>query len=269
MNMIYLKIKNVFFKNIFTRIYPYLAFNSKNNNNQFIYQQKTFSQFGEDLILDLLFIVLKNKKIISDITYLDIGGYSPYLLSNTYLFYTQGYRGVVIEPNKILADNYKKSRPNDLVLNIGIHFNENSITDLPFYQFNSEAFGLSTFSKESADENLLKCRIATKYDIIMTRVKKINEIIKEYFDDMPPTFISLDTEGLDLNILNSFNFKKYRPVCWIIETAELTQDQFLGRKIDKITEFMLKKQYEIYADTYINTIFIDKTILQKAYINEF
>jgi hypothetical protein len=227
------------------------------------YQRETYSQFGEDLIIDQLFSILINKKLINTVSYLEIGGFDPYFFSNTFLFYSRGYSGVVIEPNRILAEKFMKTRTRDVVLNIGIDIDSSVMK--PFYQFNIEAFGLSTFCKDSAELSLKKCDSAHKYDVIMTPVMDINSVVSNYFNDKALTFISLDIEGNDFKILESFDFTHYRPHIWIIETAELSQSSFLGKKNLKIQDYMLQNDYLIYADTYINTIFVDRNILEKAY----
>lgn len=46
----------------------------------FRYTRKSFSQFGEDLIIESALNIIKEKNI----TYLDIGANHPFLISNTY-----------------------------------------------------------------------------------------------------------------------------------------------------------------------------------------
>lgn len=222
----------------------------------------SYSQFGEDLILDFAFMFLNNRGLIKETSYLDIGGNMPYKLSNTFFLYRKGISGVIIEPNRILAEEFKKSRPLDKVLTIGIHFTNDEITEIPFYQFNYEANGLSTFSKEIADNSLEICDVATHYDVIPTKVKTINQIIKKYFNNKAPTLISLDVEGIDYEILKTVNFQKYRPVIWCIETLSTSQPMKKGVKDKQIIDFMLSKDYIIYADTHVNTIFMDRTIYE-------
>ena len=45
----------------------------------------------------------------------------------------------------------------------------------------------------------------------------LNQVIEEEFDGKPPTYISIDTEGSEFEILNSFDFLKYHPVVFTIE----------------------------------------------------
>lgn len=223
----------------------------------------SYSQFGEDLALDFIITFLINHNIIKDVTYLDIGANEPKNLSNTYFLYKKGYSGVAVEPNRYLANEFKKCRPMDKVLEVGIHVTNKEIEFLPFYQFNNEANGLSTFSKKVADQAIKDCVLATHYDVINTKVIDINKIVKKYFNDVAPTLVSLDVEGIDYEILRSFDFDKCRPVIWCIETMTLSSLDKIGKKIKKTIDFMLSKNYVVFADTYVNTIFIDKEIFSK------
>ena len=103
----------------------------------------SFSQCGEDLIVAHLMAALK----ISEPTYLDIGAHHPSLLSNTYLLYLKGSRGVCIEPDPKLFAQLKAKRKRDVCLNVGIGFDGSRSGD--FYIMSSDS--LSTFSKEEAE----------------------------------------------------------------------------------------------------------------------
>lgn len=100
---------------------------------------------------------------------------------------------------------------------------------------------------------------------MLINTKNINSIMSEYFKDSTLFLISLDVEGLDKQILKSFNFKKFRPIFFCVETAELSSEHFLGVKENELNTLMLMNGYEVYADTYINTIFIRKDILKQMY----
>jgi hypothetical protein len=67
----------------------------------------------------------------------------------------------------------------------------------------------------------------------------------------------LDIEGLDYDILNDWDFEKYRPEIFCIETITYTENN-TENKIDKIIDLMKLKGYRVYADTYINTIFVSE-----------
>ena len=76
----------------------------------------TYSQTGEDIIINFIF----NARGISYPSYLDIGAFHPYELSNTYFFYKKGSKGINIEPNPNSIQLFEELRPFDINLNIGI-----------------------------------------------------------------------------------------------------------------------------------------------------
>src|SRR6187200_1235902 len=76
----------------------------------------SYSQCGEDLLVQYVFL-LRGIKYPS---YIDIGANDPFYLSNTALFYNKGCRGINIEANPKLIENFKLHRPEDHNLNIGI-----------------------------------------------------------------------------------------------------------------------------------------------------
>jgi len=211
------------------------------------YKKTSYSQCGEDLIVDFVLNSLR----IEHPTYLDIGAHHPVFLNNTYLFYKKNMHGVCIEPDPDSFVKIRNARPRDICLNIGIGVDKQALAD--FYILTSRS--LNTFSKETAEayvnegtqkiERVIRVPLFTVKDIIKTHLKT------------SPTFISLDTEGLDLQIIQSFDFDQYRPEIFCIETLSYSStNQEL--KNTEIIRLMEKAGYLNYADTYINTIFVDR-----------
>jgi FkbM family methyltransferase len=215
--------------------------------------QMSYSQCGEDLIIRYIFRSLG----ISKPTYIDIGTNDPIKINNTYLFYKNGSRGILIEPNQALCPLIKKKRSKDICLNIGVAI-KNSETTGDLYIMSSHT--LSTFSKEEAEKYVQFGSQKIK-EIAKVKLVPLNAIIKKYGNGTP-NLISLDTEGLDLQILQSLNWDKYRPEVVCVETLTYTENQ-TEQKIPEILEFMKNKNYGIYADTYINTIFVDKNATKR------
>lgn len=226
----------------------------------------TTSQFGEDIIVNYLIKLLKNNNIIKDLTYIDIGACDPVRNNNTIRFYEQNLKtnmtskSVLIEANPYQYEKCKEIRSGDIVLNAVIVDKKNDNTKIPFYVFANES-DLNTMSKVQA-ESILKEGVFAHYDTVMVETVTINDVIDRYFKNHPPVFIDLDIEGIELKILKSFNFKKCRPLIWCIETSELITEYQVGKKENDIIKFMKSNGYEVYADTYLNTIFIDKNILK-------
>lgn len=241
----------------------YIKHNFSININNFVDfpTANSYSQFGEDLILNYFIQIMLKNKIIDNVNYLEIGGFDPKVINNTYLFYNMGYSGVIVEANKDLADDIKKVRNRDIVLNYGMHFMNNNIKELPFYQFEKKYSGLSSFSKEDADKAKIENNISTDYKVVNTKLITFNEVIKKYMNDTAPIIISLDVEGIEFEILKSIDFSKYKPYFFIIEMTEYSDKILSTKKLD-VLEFMNKNNYVVVADTFVNSIFLRKDIFE-------
>ena len=215
---------------------------------KFLKIERSYAQSGEDKILRHLF----NSRNKDTITYLDVGTNHPVMSNNTYLFYRTGSSGVCIEPNPLFASMIRKQRPRDICLNVGLGEEEASETDF----FVMSAHTLSTFAKHEAEDLARN----GKYEIekvIKIGLVNINSVIGKYFSQSPD-LVSLDVEGWNEEVVRSFDFTMSRPFCFCVETLTFADDG-TGKKIEEIFEIFGDNGYEVYADTHINTIFIDKS----------
>lgn len=211
----------------------------------------TFSQTGEDVIANFLFEGLG----ITHPTYLDIGANDPVWGNNTFLFYRKGGKGVCIEPDITLFENLKNVRERDVCLNVAVDLFDKKEAD--FYIFSEPS--LNTLSKEEAEfrEKNGSFKIVK---VIKIPTITVNQTMENYFDGAPD-FLSIDVEGLDLEILKSINYEKFRPIVICTETIEYSET-IQKKKITPIIDFLLQKDYIIFADTHINTIFVDKGVFE-------
>ena len=176
--------------------------------------------------------------------------------SNTKFFYERGWTGINIEPNPKRRKLFTKERRRDINLSIGIGpMTQKAI----FYEF--EANGLSTFSLKEA-ESLLKIGYKLRKKI-KVKIYRLEEIMKKYVKSNID-FISVDTEGLDLEVLKSNNWEKYRPKLLCIETIDfvdlLTSTKDDSSRRESISKYLLEKGYEEYFNNGLNTIYIDSKI---------
>ena len=151
-----------------------------------------------------------------------------------------------VEPDPILFRRIAAARPRDVCLNVGIGLDSTQSAD--FYIMRERT--LNTFSRSEADEYVAKGYAIEK--TIQVPLLNVNELIAKYFKPCP-NVVSIDVEGLDLEILKSFDFAKYRPEIFCVETASFTT----GEKDTAMLQFMAERGYRVFADTYLNTIFVD------------
>ena len=148
-------------------------------------------------------------------TYLDVGAFLPIFANNTYLFYQQGGRGVLVEPNVDLIPELRAKRPGDTVLNVGIGLTEQGAAD--YYCMTLSQW--NTFDKAEAERRVVK----TGGEVEIERVVKmplvpINRIMAEHFPQGGPDFLSIDIESLDLAVLRTLDFSRFRPKVICTET---------------------------------------------------
>ena len=198
---------------------------------------RSFSQNREDLVIDKL-LDYREKGF-----YVDVGAFDPTRFSNTKRFYLRGWNGINIEPNPLRYKKFIKERSRDINLNIGITKKPGMMS---FYMMFPET--LSTFSFKE-----MKFRLSEGYKLIKkisvetdTLVNVLNKFAKKRSLD----FLSVDTEGFDLEVLESSNWSKFR---FRLVCAETGQSDGKG----KVFSFLKRNKYKIVYRNSINSIFIN------------
>lgn len=195
----------------------------------------SYSQYQEDLIIDSL-LSSKNKGF-----YIDIGANDPDVLSNTKRFYLKGWSGINIEPNPNLYNKLVASRPKDINLNYGVSSSKGVLT---FYVMSADT--LSSFDKKAAIESG-KLHGATLVDEIMVNTLPLTDVFNNYVHSQVD-FMSVDTEGYDLIVLDSNDWTKFRPYAVMVE---------VNQNDSEIVRFMEGKDYLLIYNNHTNGIFID------------
>ena len=209
----------------------------------------SYAQNGEDLILVQ---TLKHVLRIDKPDYIDIGAWDPVIGSNTYLLYSQGSRGVVIEPNPAFVDRLRKVRTEDKVLNIGVGLDKkDSVADYYIIEGDGQ---LNTFSKEQMERHKKRDPNIVK-DVMKMPLRNVNDVLAENFTTAPALF-SLDVEGMEFAIAKTLDFDKWRPKVFIIETALPS-----ALVNEEIVTFMRSKGYLHRAGNLVNSVFVEAKLL--------
>ena len=95
-------------RNIFKYFY-YMYYRPK-----IFFPRKTYSMYGEDIVVDKFFKKKQNG------FYIDIGCYHPIDGNNTYLLYKKGWNGINIDINQLYVNLFKIARKDDLNINTAI-----------------------------------------------------------------------------------------------------------------------------------------------------
>jgi len=178
--------------------------------------------------------------IISDLfdkTFLEFGATDGIDLSNSYMLEQNlGWTGVLAEPSPQWHEQLKNNRPNTKIITDCIWKCSGDKLDF----FVSEVGVLSTLvdfkhsDLSSMPGNTNKRTNNGK--VVEVETVSINEVMETNFNGNSPSYVSIDTEGSEYEILNSLDFEKYQPVVFTIE-HNFTN---LQKKID---ELMISKSY--------------------------
>jgi FkbM family methyltransferase len=210
---------------------------------------ETFAQSGEDRIVYFILSYLKVPKN----RYLDVGAWEPILNNNTYLFYRLGYRGLLIEPNRALCKKLREVRPGDTVLEAGIGVT--SAREADYYVMTEPSW--NTFSKEEAERQAKASngKFSIK-EVIKMPLLDINQVMAEHFPEAP-AFLSVDTQGLELAILKSIDYSRFRPAVICAETL-ITGTH---KMTPETAAFMETQGYVVRGMSFVNTIFVDSKLI--------
>jgi FkbM family methyltransferase len=210
---------------------------------------RTYAQSGEDVLM----AYLCERFSISKPSYLDIGCWAPIEQNNTYLFYRLGGRGVLIEPNPAFADLIRKERPEDKFLGVGIGIDD--ATEADYYMFNQSP--LNTFDPEQVERLKVSDPNVILEKTIKVPLVNINRVIAEHFGGKTPDIVSIDIEGLDLAVMKTLDYSKYRPKILCVETLIVKTT----KHNPETTTFLASQGYELRGMTYPNTIYMDSKLL--------
>ena len=174
-------------------------------------KHKSYSQYGEDLIIDSFF---QHHVPIKNGNYLDIGCYHPIGISNTYVLHKRGWQGLVVDIDDYKLELFKRRRGKNVEALKGAISSEDSVSKVPIYKFNQPFSPYDTLSEEI--DKMRSKAINIEYTTEEVNQISINSLLhKKHFD-----LINIDVEGLDELIVNSIDFKKFQPTMIVYESFD-------------------------------------------------
>ncbi len=204
--------------------------------------KRSYSQSGEDMIA---MGELPKKGF-----YVDVGACRPKRFSNTYGLYKKGWRGLVIDPNSELIARHKRIRKRDVAVCVGIGV-EKEVRDYLIYTDPE----LNTFSGDQEAKNeAVGRRVIEKRKM---SIVPLSEILDEYLPKKATVdLLSIDAEGMDLQVLESNNWKKYRPKVIICEDLDF---DWRNWEKSKVTVLLEKRGYVLLGKTGYSLVFRDSS----------
>ena len=242
----------VIFNDNKTDFFSIASFVRKNNLNHSSILEQAFQQGvliddNKNLLLNFIDSIEDKKNIKSqlyqdvfasfvvgdkfDKTFFEFGATNGVDLSNSYTLETfLNWKGILSEPSPQWHIELKKKRPHTDIITDCIW--SESGKKLDFFVSDAGVFSCLNDFKESDKISMPGNTMARIKNgrIISVKTISLNDAIEKKFKLKSPSYISIDTEGSEYEILRSFNFKKFRPIVFTIE-HNFTELQF---KIDEL-----------------------------------
>ena len=168
-----------------------------------------------------------------DKTFLEFGATNGFDLSNSYMLEkVLGWKGTLSEPSTQWHDELKKNRPFSDIITDCIW--SESGKELNFFMSDAGIASTLDAFKESDRLSMPKntdARIKNGKNIYVKTIS-LNDVIQKNFKGRSPSYISIDTEGSEYEILRTFDFTKFRPAVFTIEHNFTNQQE----KIDNLMQ---------------------------------
>jgi FkbM family methyltransferase len=204
-----------------------------------------YSQFGEDAILKKY---LKEDKGF----YLDIGSGDPVIGSNTYFLYKKGWKGILIDPLTRNIFSSKLIRRKDKIIQGLVGATNKSYTFFEMYPYE-----YSTTNDEIVNDliNEGRAKLVKKVQLHTYSVSDLRLNIN--LDQ--PSLLSVDCEGLDLEVLKTIDLKtiKFRVIC---------AEDFDFNPVSKssaINHYLFENGYEIVDRAGPSSIYVKSSWLRE------
>jgi FkbM family methyltransferase len=194
-----------------------------------------FSQEGEDAVLAGL---LPHGNLRG--FFVDVGAHHPTRFSNTWKFYQAGWRGINIDPTPGSMQPFRALRSEDVNLEIGISRQPGK---RQFYCYNEPALnGIDNDRREELADTPYQLKA-----IIDIETLPLAEILDRHGQNYStPSFLTVDVEGFEMEVLSSHDWAKY-PFGFILIEQRLPDLTALGSS--EVWRFLVKLGYSAVACT--------------------
>ena len=207
------------------------------------FRETHYSQNGEDIAVGKIFSGQAKG------FYVDVGAHHPKRYSNTYLLYKRGWRGINIDPNPLTIKLFNRYRKGDINVQCGV---SDEKKEMDYYNFSDPA--VNTFSPNEAAV-LSGKKWLKLLDIKKVSVRPLGELLEQYVPaGTNVDLLNVDTEGLDIEVLRSNNWNKFRQKAIIVEDHSFSPDD----PHQSAVYAFLSDRYRLHSFMNFSLIFIEK-----------
>ena len=201
--------------------------------------RRYWSQNGEDEWLDRHF----RRKTQG--FFVEVGAYDGVNLSNTRYFEGQGWTGVLVEPDPVMADRCRASRPGSRTFQCAAGA-PGAEKEIVFHRAaGGEAY--STTTLDPAHRERVQ-KMGLGWQEVRVPLRTLDSILEEV---APPAidFVSIDVEGGELAVLKGFNLARWKPAVVLVETNS-------KRRAAEIRDYFVERGYAYSHSIDVNDFYL-------------
>jgi len=201
---------------------------------------KSYSQFGEDAVL-ISILKLYGFNQHEKGFFIDIGAGHPIRGSNTYALYRMGWEGICVDAISYNIKLHKFFRRRDVALHAFV--GQERIVN--FWEFNPYEY--STADNKIA-KDLIKNNVPLLAEYKLNAIPLNNIARMNKNENYGCTFLSIDAEGFDFEILQTNDWDQFRPKFICVEVVN---------NLSTINGLLSHLGYQIAAKTHVSEIWVD------------
>ena len=210
----------------------------------------SYSIEAEDLVIRRLFndVLCKGKPRPG--YFIDIGAFHPIVHSNTYLLYTEGWRGLNIEPNPEYIEEFKTQRPDDVTINAAI---SGEPAKLAYHRFSNGLlngfYGPDIVAIHVANGQTYLGSV----EIACISVAELLTHVKTADIDL----LNIDIESMELAVLSAWDWINRRPK---IICVEIHSDTIPNVLQSNVSSLLMTQGYLLVSRIFQSAVFVDGAV---------
>lgn len=185
--------------------------------------------------------------------YVDVGCNHPANYSNTFMLYKRGWHGINIDANASLIELHRRLKPRDQSIFAAIAQHQQTLT---YTQFEGETL------MASMDPEFVRACLANGLRIrseLAMKTTTLTEILEQLRAPNRFELLNVDVEGLDLEVLRSLDFARFRPKMIIVEILGFDLENY---RAEPIFEYLSALGYRLAGYTHMNAVFMERQVTE-------
>jgi FkbM family methyltransferase len=206
-----------------------------------------FGGNAEDIVLQWLVLNYLGNTTPS---YIDVGCHEPRRISNSYLMYLGGSRGLAIDLNPSFVDMFKRERPNDIFVCAAV---SSSPTEAIVHEFTAAEVATIDVAQAEIWRDRFRHKHARE-----VRTETLADLVRAHAPSVHFDVLLLDVEGHELEVLRGADLPTLRPAIVACEMHEL---DLAAAMLHPVVQLLAVQGYRLVAFAAASGYFVRRDLL--------